>query len=116
MLRPDAADHLFAPHWPALVSGEQGADYACVAEFNALEDQRLWPGCRLVDSQGWVYLLSQASDGGLYWHRQPELVSLLELNHELKRYAANLGVCCTVKLAIRTLAEAFALVVWLDQQ
>ncbi|ART81604.1 hypothetical protein CBP31_02300 [Oceanisphaera profunda] len=103
-------------HWPALVSSEQGADYACVAEFNALEDQRLWPGCRLVDSEGWVYLLSQASDGDLYWHRQPELVSLLELNHELKRYAANLGVCCTGKLAIRTLAEAFALVEWLEQQ
>lgn len=98
-----------------LVSDDQGQDFAWVAGREALAEQRLWPSCRLVDSQGWVYILSQASEGTLYWYRQSELVSLSELNHELKRYAANLGVCCTVKLAIRTLADAFALVAWLEE-
>ena len=104
------------PHWPGLVCDDSGQDYVWVAGSEALEEQRLWPDCRLVDSHGWVYILSQASQGGLYWHRQPELVYLLELNHELKRYAAKVGVCCTAKLAIRTLADAFALVAWLEQQ
>ena len=107
---------LVNPQWPGLVCDDQGQDYAWVADPAGLEEQRLWLGCRLVDSQGWVYILSQASEAGLYWHRQAEVVSLPELDYELKRYAANLGVCCTVKLAIRTLADAFALVAWLEQQ
>ena len=110
------SDAPFWPTWPGLVCDDQGQDYAWLAGFEELAEQRLWQGCRLLDSQGWVYVLSQASDETLYWHRQLELVSLSELNHELKRYAANLGVCCTAKLAIRTLADAFALVAWLDEQ
>ena len=113
---PLLAPALFNPHWPSLVCDDQGQDYAWVADWNGLEEQRLWLGCRLVDSQGWVYILSQASEAGLYWHRQAEVVSLPELDYELKRYAAHLGVCCTVKLAIRTLADAFALVAWLEEQ
>ena len=105
----------FNPFWPSLVCDDQGQDYAWVADFAALEDQRLWPGCRLVDSQGGVYLLSQENTALLYWHRQAELVSLPKLDDELKRHAANLGICCTAKLAIRTLAAAFALVLWLEQ-
>ena len=104
------------PLWPAMVCDEQGQDFAYVPELESLAEQLLWRGCRLIDSYGWVYILSQRSNMSLYWQRQVGLVSLPELNHELKRYAANLGVCCTVKLAIRTLADAFALVAWLEQQ
>ena len=103
-------------HWPVMVTDEQGTDYAWVDGPALLAEQGWWEGCRLIDSLGGTHILSQASDGSLYWQRQLGLVSLSELNHELKRYAANLGVCCTVKLAIRTLADAFALVAWLEQQ
>ena len=110
------SDSLCQPMWPALVSDDIGQDFVVVAGLEALAEQRLWQGCRLHDSLGWVYILSQASKASLYWHRQSELVSLPELNHELKRYAANVGVCCTAKLAIRTLDDAFALVAWLEEQ
>lgn len=108
------AEH--SPVWPALLADEQGPDFAWLAGLDALSEQRLWPGCRLIDSLGAVYILSQQNEGALYWQRQAELVSLPTLNHELKRYAANIGVCCTAKLAIRTVADAQALVLWLEQQ
>lgn len=102
--------------WPVLVICGQDADFAWAAGPDALAEQRLWVGDRLLDSQGGTHVLSQTNDGALYWQCQPGLVSVPELNIELKRYAARLGLCCTSKLVVRTLADAIALVAWLEQQ
>lgn len=106
----------FNPQWPALLCYEQGADITLLSSAAELEGHPLWAGCRLIDHQARVYILSQASDASLYWQAQAELVSLPKLNDELKHYAATLGVCCTTKLVVRDLAQAYALVAWLDQQ
>ncbi|MBU3825010.1 MAG: DUF4144 domain-containing protein [Candidatus Oceanisphaera merdipullorum] len=103
-------------HWPVIIICEQGANYAWADGPEQLAEQGLWRGDRLIDSQGGTHILSQQNDDTLYWHRQPELVSLAELNIELKLYAASLGVCCTAKLVTRTLADAMALVAWLELQ
>ncbi len=103
-------------HWPAIIEFADGQGYAWVASTEEVAEHRPRGGDRLLDSSGQAHLLSQQTGGELYCQPQPQLVSLLELNAGLREYAASLGVCCTSKLTVRTLAEAIALVAWLEQQ
>ncbi len=108
-------------HWPAIIEFAEGQGYAWVANLDEVAEHRPRVGDRLLDSQGYPHLLSQQTlsqqtGEALYWQHQLRLVSLFELNAGLRVYAASLGVCCTSKLVVRTMAEAIALVAWLEQQ
>ncbi|MFP2769352.1 DUF4144 family protein [Oceanisphaera sp. KMM 10153] len=103
-------------HWPAIIEFAEGQGYAWVANLDEVAEHRPRVGDRLLDSQGYPHLLSQQTGEALYWQHQLRLVSLFELNAGLRDYAASLGICCTSKLVVRTMAEAIALVAWLEQQ
>ncbi|MBR9857290.1 MAG: DUF4144 family protein [Oceanisphaera sp.] len=103
-------------HWPAILACGEEQGYAWVAGPDDVEAQRPVPGDRLFDSQGHQHLLSQAASGALYWQPDLRLISPAELNAGLRAYAASLGICCTSKLVVHTMAEAISLVAWLERQ
>lgn len=104
-----------AVHWPVIIEFAHGHDYAWATSSNEVAEHALEGGDSLLDSQGQVHILSQASSGDLYWQYNQGVVCVPELNIKLQGYAARLGICCTSKLLVRTPADAIALVAWLEQ-